>query len=568
MNLFYIIWMVLFASFCSSQAEPHSKSIINPDSENTIRCDTYLYTLTHEIHHTWAIRHFSIYEENRACQIHSPKLRAPSNDNFAWDIKIVPNGKDGKNETISLYVYLHKHEAIADVDVSIKNHKNETVHSMNLTKIKMGWSCSPISWENFCKKDDEFRTKMLQNDTLKLSINIRWFEPNYETVHNISQQNTTNSSHLAFENSILKFNLLENIEWILQRRNLPLADMILSSNAGNYKCDKCIEIQVHEIKFIWAIHNFSVHETLGYREILSPDIRAPTTDKYIWYIKLTPNGDRYESGTGGYISLDVYLSKESNATQALAKYNILKINHEKKLVPNEIEKSKAEMLQAGKSRYWKYFCTKSYSFRKEFLNNDTLSLFIHIKWISEPFKVKVSHQCDTSLPAATSDPNLTRCCNLSQIWESMLENSKFADVVFTTNGSEYPAHKAVLAVRSPVFAAMFQEKEQKHGKNKNIGIKVTHMSEEVLRAMLRYIYTGKCENLSELADELFIAAVKYDLNELRNICEQTLCKTVSADNAATMLEFAEKHRANGLKSKAMEFIGKVSDQKSNTTIHQ
>ncbi|XP_065223543.1 speckle-type POZ protein B-like [Planococcus citri] len=554
MNPLYIIWMVIFASFCSSQAEL-SEFNINPDSENTIRCDTYLYNRSHHnIAYTWAIRNFSIYEANGS-YIYLRKLRAPTNDKVAWDITILPN--DEKNETICVCVYPFIHEAIiADIDISITNHKNETVHSRNLTDTKMGGSCG-IALKNFCMKDDIFRTKMLQNDTLTLSINIRWFE---DTVHNISHRN---KSALEPENSILKCNPLENLEWILE--SPKLADTIFSRNASNYKCDTCIQIQVHEIKLIWAIHNFSVYETLGYTEIFSPDLQAPTTDKYVWYIKLTPNGhhnDYYRD----HIGLDVYLSKSSNATQTLAKYDISIINRETQVI--SIVKSPPEKLLAGNSKCWQDFRSKtSSSFRYQFLNNDTLTLFIHIKWISEPSKVNVSHQCDTSSPAAMLDPTLTKCCNLSEMLESMLENPEFADVVFTTNGKSYPAHKNILAARSQVFATMLREKEVKHGKSKKIEIKVAHMSEEVLRAMLRYIYTGKCENLSELADKLFIAAVKYDLDGLRDICEQTLYKAVSAQNAAAMLEFAEKHRANELKSKAMEFIGKVSAQKPNTTIH-
>ncbi|XP_065224717.1 speckle-type POZ protein B-like [Planococcus citri] len=566
MNSFFIIWTVLFASYCSSQDEL-SKTIVNTDSENTIRCDTYLYNPTHEIAYTWAIHNFSQYEAKNTSQIFSPKLQSPTDDEFVWDIKIIPNGIDGKNQTFSLYVFLcDTRDVIADINVSIINHENETLHSVNTIRKKIGGSYGPMAWTNFCKKDDLFRNQMLQNDTLTFSINIRRFpeSPNVTTVDNISHRNKTNSSSLIPETTIIRCNLLENLEWIL--KNPKFVDMIFSTNGSHYQCGGT-PMQVHEIKFIWAIHNFSVHETLGYREIFSPNLQAPTTDKYTWYLKLTPNG-HFDRRRVDQIGLDLYLSKSSNATQALAKCDISIINHEKKVLLNR--NLPAEKLLAGSSVYWQYFCSKtSLSFKNEFLNNDTLTLFVHIKWISEPCNVQtVSHQRDISSPAATPELSLTQSCNLSQILESMLENPKFADVIFTTNGSSYPAHQAVLAARSPVFATMFQEKYTKHGnKTARIRINFAPMGEEVLRAMLRYIYTGKCENLSGLADKLFITAVKYGLDGLRNICEQTLRQTVSAENAAAMLEFAKQHQADELKSKAMEFIENVSDQKSNTTIH-
>ncbi|XP_065223182.1 speckle-type POZ protein-like [Planococcus citri] len=568
MNPFFIIWMVLFASYCSSQDEL-SKTIVNTDSEHTIRCDTYLYKPTHEIAYTWSIHNFSQYEAKTTSQIFSPKLQSPTDDEFVWDIKIIPNGIDGENQTFSLYVFLcDTRELIADINVSIINHKNETLHSVKTTRRKIGGSYGPMAWTNFCKKDDSFRNQMLQNDTLTLSINIRRHpESPYVTVHNISRQNKTrNSSSPIPETTIIRCNLLENLEWILE--NPKFVDTVFSTNDSHYQCDGTPILQVHEIKYIWAIHNFSIHERLGYREILSPNLQAPTTDKYTWYVTLTPNDRQALYGRDGHIGLGVYLSKKSNATETLAQYDVSIINHEKQVLRNE--KSQGLKLLAGHGKYWQYFCSKTPpSFANERLNNDTLTLYIHIKWISEPCNVQnVSHQCDISSPAATPELSLTQSCNLPQILESMLENPKFADVVFTTNGSSYPAHQSVLAARSPVFAAMFQEKYTKHGnKTARIRINFAPMGEEVLRAMLRYIYTGKCESLSELADQLFITAVKYGLDGLRNICEQTLCKTVSAANAVAMLEFAKQQQAEELKSKAMEFIENASDHKSNTTIH-
>lgn len=59
--------------------------------------------------------------------------------------------------------------------------------------------------------------------------------------------------------------------------------------------------------------------------------------------------------------------------------------------------------------------------------------------------------------------------------------------------------------RSPVFAAMFEHEmeERKHNR-----VDITDVDHEVLKEMLRFIYTGKAPNLDKMADDLLAAADK------------------------------------------------------------
>lgn len=59
--------------------------------------------------------------------------------------------------------------------------------------------------------------------------------------------------------------------------------------------------------------------------------------------------------------------------------------------------------------------------------------------------------------------------------------------------------------RSPVFQAMFEHEmeERKHNR-----VDITDVDHEVLREMLRFIYTGKASNLEKMADDLLAAADK------------------------------------------------------------
>ncbi|XP_065224590.1 speckle-type POZ protein-like [Planococcus citri] len=319
----------------------------------------------------------------------------------------------------------------------------------------------------------------------------------------------------------------------------------------------------HEIKHIWAIKQFSLHEKFNTSYILSPVLHASTTDKYEWYAEFKPNeiDNGYKS-----IALFIFLSNGSTVREVTAECNVSIINEKKEVLhskPFEMLTKKYKAAVAGGGWGWPAFLQRNDFFRNQILQNDTLTLLICIRWISELSNDDTPHQLEISSSSRPKPETTTTKSNLPENLESMLENPNFADVVFITNGSNYPAHKNILAARSPVFAAMFRQKDSKNGKLKKIRINVTPMNEKVLRAMLRYIYTEKCEELGDLTGRLFEAAVKYGLEGLREICEQLLCENLTEENADDMFVFAKKHHANELKSKVIEFLSSRSAHKLN-----
>ncbi|XP_065223685.1 speckle-type POZ protein-like [Planococcus citri] len=479
MNPFYIIWMVFFASYCSSQI----KHDLNTDSEKVTRYDTYSYAWTSELKYIWAIHNISDHLKLGTSKILSPQFSAPKTDP-EWYIKITPRGTDKKNETIAVDVYLCDYisikEASAKYAISIINNDKKRLwfrNSTNFTKFQAGRS---HGWPEFCKTNDLFRNQLLQNDTLMLLIHITVF---------------SGSSHTE--------NTQEPDENLL-------------------RCDTYLQKQIQEVEYIWAIHNFTHHEISGTREISSSIFEPPTIDRRNWRIIIYPNDIEDGKET---ISLEVTLWSSLREIVGIesAEVNISAINDKKEAIISA--STKFEEPGGYCSKKWSRFCTKDDFFRNQILQNDTLTLsasskrtFPHTHVISYPHKA--------SSPRPTPQTTLLETTATTENFESMLENPKLADVVFAINGSNYPAHRAILAARSPVFATMFQRKHMKNGKLKQIRVKVTNMNEQVLRAMLRYIYTGKCENLSDLADELLVAAVKYGLNGLRKICEKERSKTL------------------------------------------
>src|SRR5690606_1785927 len=97
--------------------------------------------------------------------------------------------------------------------------------------------------------------------------------------------------------------------------------------------------------------------------------------------------------------------------------------------------------------------------------------------------------------------------NLKQDLQNLLEKKGFqSDVIFVVGKKKFALHKAILAARSPVFAAMFANDLEKKKQNK---VNIPDISVEVFEELIRFIYTGDLvPSMEQFAFELFIAADK------------------------------------------------------------
>jgi speckle-type POZ protein len=89
------------------------------------------------------------------------------------------------------------------------------------------------------------------------------------------------------------------------------------------------------------------------------------------------------------------------------------------------------------------------------------------------------------------------------------------DVIFNVGCREFTAHKIILAMKSPVFKAMFQHpscKEVLSGQ-----VKVEDIEPDVFQEILRFIYTGRINStaMNKMATGILPAANKYLLEDLK-----------------------------------------------------
>jgi speckle-type POZ protein len=141
---------------------------------------------------------------------------------------------------------------------------------------------------------------------------------------------------------------------------------------------------------------------------------------------------------------------------------------------------------------------------------------------------------------------------LRQLEESF-EKMLFSDFTFNVRGRKFAAHKNILSMRSPVFAAMFQHptKEMLSG-----NVEVEDINPDVFQELLRYLYTGLTRStaLDVTAPALLVAADKYLLEDLKTRCETHLIRRMSSQNCLNMLTLTAHHPAEHLKKFAIDYF--------------
>lgn len=146
---------------------------------------------------------------------------------------------------------------------------------------------------------------------------------------------------------------------------------------------------------------------------------------------------------------------------------------------------------------------------------------------------------------------------LSTDFKFLLESGQFSDVTIRCEGTELACHKIILGARSPVFNAMFIHNMTENQKKE---IEIEDLEIETVQDMLKYMYAGTIDNLNTRSPRLLEAADKYQLSELKEICEDVLCDSLTVDTCLECLVLADLHNAEKLKNAAVSFVVDNSEE--------
>jgi hypothetical protein len=152
---------------------------------------------------------------------------------------------------------------------------------------------------------------------------------------------------------------------------------------------------------------------------------------------------------------------------------------------------------------------------------------------------KVVGHCTFMFRICIGETDSRYCYQLSdrlakdQLWAALKNQQYLPDVELIVKDKSFPAHKSILAARSPVFADEFKKKQP--GKGGRHQIRIDGVEPSTVENILYFIYTG--ETMGTLADEkLLELANQYGLLSLSGLCRVALKEIEAAMQMANVMD--------------------------------
>jgi len=299
--------------------------------------------------------------------------------------------------------------------------------------------------------------------------------------------------------------------------------------------------------FAWTIERFSERQEPNSQFLWSSKftIRGPDEQVTHWKMKLYPKGDTPEAA--GYLS--VYLSNQTE-TEVKARYEftILDISKNKQ---NRVKSTFTQFKAKPDSWGFRKFISTDFlkSRASQWLPEDNLTIVCDVSIIGGERTLSGSKFPEEG--TRSQKPRHKCHKQLSADLESAFHNKDFADVKVACGDRVFECHQFMLSSRSPVFRAMFQS-DMTEAATKRVDIQ--DLQPDTVNDMLLYIYTGNPQNLAHGAGDLLAAADKYQLEQLKGICEERLCNSLEIGNSVSYLVMGDMYQAHQLKRMALAFV--------------
>ncbi|KFM74044.1 Protein roadkill, partial [Stegodyphus mimosarum] len=148
----------------------------------------------------------------------------------------------------------------------------------------------------------------------------------------------------------------------------------------------------------------------------------------------------------------------------------------------------------------------------------------------------------------TSALNVESLLNLSSDMKAIFKKGNLSDIVLVCENLEIPAHKLILFARSPVFTRMFTEGTENR-------ILISDVNQSAAEQLVLFMYTGRINELSySTASDLYAAADKYAILELKAICRQAIISLLTISTATEALILADTHNDSEMKMRITSYI--------------
>ncbi|KAL9454693.1 hypothetical protein AB3S75_010154 [Citrus x aurantiifolia] len=306
----------------------------------------------------------------------------------------------------------------------------------------------------------------------------------------------------------------------------------------------------------FVIQGYSLAKGMGIGKHIASD--NFTVGGYQWAIYFYPDGKNPEDNSA-YVSVFIALASEGTDVRALFELTLLDQSGKGKHkvhshFDRSLESGPYTLKYRGSMWGYKRFFRRAMLETSDYLKDDCLKINCTVGVVVSAIDCSRLH----SIQVPESD--------IGAHFGMLLDNAENSDITFDVAGEKFPAHKLVLAARSPIFRSNFFD-ELEEDKQEII---ISDLEPKVFKAMLHFIYrdtltedvdvdvaTPSSSCMSSVSDtltaKLLAAADRYGLERLRLMCGSHLCKDISVNSVAKILALADEHHATELKAVCLRF---------------
>lgn len=306
----------------------------------------------------------------------------------------------------------------------------------------------------------------------------------------------------------------------------------------------------------FVIQGYSLAKGMGIGKHIASD--NFTVGGYQWAIYFYPDGKNPEDNSA-YVSVFIALASEGTDVRALFELTLLDQSGKGKHkvhshFDRSLESGPYTLKYRGSMWGYKRFFRRAMLETSDYLKDDCLKINCTVGVVVSAIDCSRLH----SIQVPESD--------IGAHFGMLLDNAESSDITFDVAGEKFPAHKLVLAARSPIFRSKFFD-ELEEDKQEII---ISDLEPKVFKAMLHFIYrdtltedvdvdvaTPSSSCMSSVSDtltaKLLAAADRYGLERLRLMCGSHLCKDISVNSVAKILSLADEHHATELKAVCLRF---------------
>ena len=307
----------------------------------------------------------------------------------------------------------------------------------------------------------------------------------------------------------------------------------LNPSKDDLVCTTQVKFRTFRLK--WTIENYPFLSATM-KSLKSPEFPLSEVESKRWFIVFEPgkNSQQYHTDDKTYIGsfilkakdntepIKVRISQTLENTSGLIYY----------LNKNYICMIKDQLFTSV------YIDTKSYN---QFSSNESLIINCKLEIFDSTQNISTSRK-----PLESN--NFTQ-----DMYQFFSNDQNFKDVTISVQEKIFQAHKAVLAARSEVFAAMLSNEMLE---KINSYIEIKDLTPQTAEKMLNFMYNDKVDDLDlkKSAPELLAAAEKYNLKRLKEICIAAMHENLDIENVIQTLKVADIYSIADLKKEALKFI--------------